>query len=74
MAPVAWRAIGCCTSGVWTYLAVFRGGFWKLRERLRLARPVRSSPVTAIIPARDESELIGRAVASLHAQSGAAPL
>lgn len=68
MPPAAWRIIGLCTSAIWFYLAFFRGSFWKLRERLRLARPVAHHSVTAIIPARDECDLIGRAVASLHAQ------
>jgi hopene-associated glycosyltransferase HpnB len=67
----AWRAIGCCTSGIWVYLALFRGGFWKLRERLKSARPAGDHSVTAVVPARDEAEFIGRAVASLHAQRAA---
>ena len=65
---------GVCTCGIWIYLAFFRGGFWKLRERLTLARPAAEHSVTAIIPARDEAELIGRAVASLHAQHALHPL
>ena len=69
MHHVAWRALGIGTSGVWIYLAFFRGGFWKLRERLRRGRPAGQHSVTAVIPARDERDLIGRAVASLHAQN-----
>ncbi len=68
MPPVVWRVTGLCTSAIWIYLAFFRGAFWKLRECLRRARPIASHSVTAVIPARDEAELIGRAVASLHAQ------
>jgi hopene-associated glycosyltransferase HpnB len=68
---MAWRTLGFCTLGIWIYLASFRGGFWRLRERLGTGRPVGNRTVTAIIPARDESEFIGRAVASLHAQRGA---
>jgi hopene-associated glycosyltransferase HpnB len=68
MPPVVWRVIGLCTSAIWIYLTFFRGAFWKLRERLRPARPAADHSVTAIIPARDECELIGRAVASLHSQ------
>lgn len=71
---IAWRALGFCTSGIWIYLAFFRGGFWKLRERLTVAPPLRDHTVTAIIPARDERDFIGRAVASLHAQHAASPV
>jgi hopene-associated glycosyltransferase HpnB len=71
---IAWRAAGFCTLGVWIYLAFFRGGFWRLRERLTLSRPVTDRSVTAIIPARDERDFIGLAVASLHAQHTARPL
>src|ERR1035437_10832689 len=74
MHPIAWRTLGFCTSGVWIYLACFRGGFWKLREKLTAARPACDHSVTAIIPARDERDLIGRAVASLHAQRTSSPL
>ena len=74
MAPVAWRILGFCTTGIWLYLAAFRGGFWRLRERLARARPATEHSVTAVIPARDEAELIGRAVASLHAQHTDQPL
>ena len=65
----AWRLLGFCSLGIWIYLALFRGAFWRLRERLTAARPVNGHSVTAVIPARDERDLIGRAVASLHAQT-----
>ena len=40
------------------YLACFRGGFWRLRERLVSAVPVKSgASITVVIPARDEAEL-----------------
>lgn len=74
MAPAVWRIPAFCTGGIWAFLALFRGGFWRLRERLAPARPAREHSVTAVIPARDERELIGRAVASLHAQHTGAPL
>jgi len=69
MHSVAWRSVGFCSLGIWVCLALFRGGFWKLRERLRPAVAGADGRVTAIIPARDEREFIGRAVASLHAQN-----
>ena len=68
VASVVWRSVGFVTLAIWIHLTFFRGGFWKLRERLRRVQPAHEHTVTAIIPARDERELIGRAVASLHAQ------
>lgn len=50
-------------------MTLFRGEFWKLSERLRAGAPSRPHTVTAVIPARNESDLIGRAVASLKAQN-----
>lgn len=75
---IAWRALGFSTAGVWTYLAFFRGRFWRLEHRLN-GRPIPScaasaNSVTAIVPARNERDFIGRAVASLHAQHTASPL
>ncbi len=69
MALAAARIIAYFTLGIWVLLALFRGGFWKLRERLARSQPAAPHSVTAIIPARDECELISGAVASLHAQA-----
>ena len=74
MALAASRIVASCTLGIWVFLSLFRGGFWRLRERLTSSRPTADHAVTAIIPARDECELIGRAVASLHAQQTIPPL
>ena len=55
---------------MWTYLAIFRGGFWRLRERLP-ERPGRTGPraqITAVIPARDEKDVIEYPVRSLRGQ------
>lgn len=51
------------------FLACFRGRFWRLRERLIQAITEKpGASITAVIPARDEATLIGRAVRSLRAQ------
>ncbi len=59
--------LGAAVAAVWLYLIAFRGGFWWVRQR-----PVASSPpprsIVAVIPARDEEAVIGRALASLFAQ------
>jgi hopene-associated glycosyltransferase HpnB len=63
------RVIGAATVAVWVYLLFFRGGFWRLPFRatpVAFSAPDRS--VVAVIPARDEAEVIGRSVASLLAQ------
>jgi hopene-associated glycosyltransferase HpnB len=62
-------AIGAAAVAIWVYLLFFRGGFWWSPYR---PAPVAASPaarsVVAVIPARDEATVIGRAVASLLAQ------
>jgi hopene-associated glycosyltransferase HpnB len=64
-----WRSVAAISLAIWIYLALFRGGFWRLREKLRAAQPARpNATVTAIIPARDEAGFIGRAVSALRAQ------
>ena len=56
---------------IWCYLLLARGFFWRSRERDE-ASPIEPSggppPVTAVIPARNEADVVGRAVASLFAQ------
>ena len=58
---------------IWFYLVVFHGGFWRLSERDdNFAPPGAPAPegvtVTAIIPARDEADVIGQCLSSLLAQ------
>lgn len=67
--------LGAASAAVWVYLLAFHGGFWRVP---RQAEPARSEPpsrsVVAIIPARDEAGVIGRAVLSLLAQRYPGPL
>jgi hopene-associated glycosyltransferase HpnB len=64
-------AIGGVSLAIWLYLLLFRGGFWLMRERddrdLPLA-PQAWPAVTAVVPARNEADVIERSVASLLAQ------
>ncbi|MBA4049243.1 MAG: glycosyl transferase family 2 [Sphingomonas sp.] len=56
---------------VWLVLVFARDGFWLTRERDTRALPTppaRWPSVTAVVPARDEAEVIARAIASLTAQ------
>src|SRR5689334_11932322 len=58
--PVAALALA-----IWLYLALGRGGYW----RFDLPEPVRDldalPPVVAVVPARNEAAVVGRAVRSL---------
>ena len=61
-------ALAAVALAAWIYLLAGRGGFWLARERddLRLPpEPAAWPPVTAVIPARNEADVIERAVASL---------
>src|SRR5438132_348192 len=61
--------IGVTTVAIWVYLLFFRGGFWWLPYRpAPLAANIGGRSVVAVIPARDEAAVVGRAVASLLAQ------
>jgi hopene-associated glycosyltransferase HpnB len=66
--------LGAVTAAIWIYLIAFRGRFWRLEkaERADALAPRRS--VVAVIPARDEADVIGGAVASLLAQDHAGRL
>src|SRR5579862_1247898 len=68
------RACGALCAGIWLYLALFRGAFWRLRERLETAEPLRDTSVTAVIPARNEASFAGLAVTSLRLQAAGEPL
>lgn len=54
--------------GVWLYLFFGHGGFWRSRPELPPATPTEFPDIDIIVPARDESETIRAAVASLLAQ------
>jgi len=55
---------------VWLYLLLLRGGFWRADRRLDEAdKPPTSWPsVVALVPARDEEEIIAAGVGSLLSQ------
>lgn len=54
----------------WAYLLFFRGMFWLTRERDDgvLPAPVRWPSVVAVVPARDEADVIAQSIGSLLAQ------
>ncbi len=60
---------GAASLAVWLYLLSARGGFWRMRPDIpgrALRTPAPS--VTAVVPARNEADVVGRAVGSLAAQ------
>ena len=67
-------AAGLVAAATWIYLLVFRGAFWRIApdEQTPATAPLRS--VVAVIPARDEADVIGDAVGSLLAQDYAGRL
>jgi hopene-associated glycosyltransferase HpnB len=60
--------ISAVAAAVWFYLIVCRGGFWRVPDDAAGAGPPPARSVVAVIPARDEADVIGPAVASLLAQ------
>src|SRR5262249_19858569 len=55
---------------IWLYLLLARRGFWLLRERdpMPVAEPAQWPAVTAVVPARNEADVIQRSIGSLLAQ------
>jgi hopene-associated glycosyltransferase HpnB len=69
-------AAGVLSLLIWAYLVLARGGFWRIypaasrtisAENRAQGNPVR---IAVIIPARDEADVVGRAVCSLLQQTG----
>jgi hopene-associated glycosyltransferase HpnB len=74
-----WTGIGLLALAVWLYLLIARGGFWLARERdepaVAAPRPPRSRwpAVVAVVPARNEADVIARSIGSLLGQDYAGP-
>jgi hopene-associated glycosyltransferase HpnB len=61
-------ALAVLTLGIWLYLLLARGGFWRIRAADPGGSPAARPVVAAIVPARDEASIVGDAVRSLVAQ------
>lgn len=59
--------LGLLILAIWLYLLFGTGGFW--RVKLRREPQVTAARVVAIVPARDEAEIIGTSIRSLLAQT-----
>ena len=68
------QVIGGLSLGAWIYLLFARGGFWRVRESVAPKLDTRDKSVVAVIPARNEAEVVGRAVASLLEQEYPGPI
>ena len=70
-----WAGIALLSLAVWLYLLVARGGYWLARERDDgpLAAPQRWPAVVAVVPARNEADVIAQSIGSLLAQDYAGP-
>ena len=60
--------LGAASLAVWLYLIFARGFFWRAEIAPPAAPPAVAPEIVAVIPARDEAAVIGRAVASLLSQ------
>ncbi len=58
----------------WVYLATCRGGFWRDGERLAPGPTVARPAVAAVVPARDEAEVVAASIGSLLGQDYAGGL
>ena len=64
-------AIACATLTAWLFLLVARDGFWLASERdlASSPAPARWPSVIAVVPARDEADVIARSIGSLLQQN-----
>lgn len=63
-------AFGSVSTGIWLYLSLFRGSFWRADQRLSPKYSQLNSwpDVAIIIPARNEQGVVGRTLTSLQNQ------
>ena len=69
-------SVALLTSVTWSYLALARGSFWRTKNAKPAAsdKPEFPGGVVAVVPARNEAELIGPVVTSLLNQSVGMPV
>src|ERR1700676_2374062 len=67
---IAGMLFGFLPLAIWLYLLLFHNFFWLLRERdtRPVAAPASWPSVAAVVPARNEADVIQRSVGSLLAQ------
>jgi hopene-associated glycosyltransferase HpnB len=67
---IAGILFGFLPLAVWLYLLLGHGRFWRLAQRdtMPVSPPARWPSVVAIVPARNEADVVGRSLAGLLAQ------
>lgn len=68
--------LGLICLAAWVYLLAFRGGFWRGRERDDADTPPEPAAwpaVVAVVPARNEADVVGQAIGSLRRQDYPGP-
>jgi len=65
---IYWTALAGMSLGIWIYLLLLRGNFWREGPQPPAPAPTRWPKVVAVIPARNEAEHVGEAVGSLLRQ------
>jgi hopene-associated glycosyltransferase HpnB len=70
-----WAIVALLSLAVWLYLLLARGGYWLARPRDdgAVAAPLRWPSVVAVVPARNEADVIAQSIASLLCQDYAGP-
>ena len=72
----AWTAVGLSALAIWLYLLIGRGGFWRASvsdEMTVAASPEQWPAVVAVVPARNEADVIAQSVRSLLGQDYPGP-
>ncbi len=67
-------AAGVLSLLIWGYLLLARGQFWHVRPTHFFETDNRRARIAIIIPARNEADVVGRAITSLLQQTGASAL
>jgi hopene-associated glycosyltransferase HpnB len=61
--------VGILLVAIWLYLLLARGGFWRIKDTELVAAPAPPEPrIAVVIPARNEADVVDRAIASLLTQ------
>ena len=67
------QIIGALSLVAWVYLLFARDGFWRMHESLVPTASSAAKSVAVVIPARNEEQVIARAITSLHTQNYPGP-
>ena len=66
-------AVGAASLAAWIYLLLLRGGFWRVPASAEPVAAAANKSVAAVVPARNEQTVIGKAITSLVNQDYTGP-